>query len=55
MRAVAAIGLGTRCGGGFHLIPTRAREVFDVTGAGDTVLAYLALGLGAGADLLEAA
>jgi hypothetical protein len=29
--------------------------VFDVTGAGDTVLAYLCLGLGAGADLLEAA
>ncbi len=42
-------------GGGFHLIPTRAREVFDVTGAGDTVLAYLAMGLAAGADVLEAA
>jgi D-beta-D-heptose 7-phosphate kinase/D-beta-D-heptose 1-phosphate adenosyltransferase len=41
--------------GGFHLIPTRAREVFDVTGAGDTVLAYLTLALGAGAGLLEAA
>jgi D-beta-D-heptose 7-phosphate kinase/D-beta-D-heptose 1-phosphate adenosyltransferase len=41
--------------GGFHLIATRAREVFDVTGAGDTVLAYLVLALGAGASVLEAA
>lgn len=29
-------------------IPTKAREVFDVTGAGDTVVAVLALGLAAG-------
>ena len=28
----------------FHL-PTYAREVFDVTGAGDTVIATLALGM----------
>jgi D-beta-D-heptose 7-phosphate kinase/D-beta-D-heptose 1-phosphate adenosyltransferase len=28
--------------------PARAREVFDVTGAGDTVAALMALGLGAG-------
>ena len=31
----------------FHL-PTQAREVFDVTGAGDTVIAALATGLAAG-------
>jgi D-beta-D-heptose 7-phosphate kinase/D-beta-D-heptose 1-phosphate adenosyltransferase len=48
-------GMALSLAGGFHLIPTRAREVFDVTGAGDTVLAYLALALGAGADVLEAA
>jgi len=36
-------------------IPTFARKVFDVTGAGDTVIATLALGLAAGADLLCAA
>ncbi len=36
-------------------IPTVAREVYDVTGAGDTVVAVLALGLGAGATLPEAA
>jgi D-beta-D-heptose 7-phosphate kinase/D-beta-D-heptose 1-phosphate adenosyltransferase len=36
-------------------IPTAAREVFDVTGAGDTVIATLALALCAGARLPEAA
>ena len=36
-------------------IPTFARKVFDVTGAGDTVIATLALGLAAGASLLQAA
>jgi rfaE bifunctional protein kinase chain/domain len=36
-------------------IPTHAREVFDVTGAGDTVISTLALGLASGLTLLEAA
>jgi D-beta-D-heptose 7-phosphate kinase/D-beta-D-heptose 1-phosphate adenosyltransferase len=36
-------------------IPTAAREVFDVTGAGDTVIATLALARSAGASLAEAA
>ncbi|MCF8056786.1 MAG: D-glycero-beta-D-manno-heptose-7-phosphate kinase [Desulfocapsa sp.] len=36
-------------------IPTTAREVFDVTGAGDTVVAALALGLAAGASYGDAA
>lgn len=36
-------------------IPTFARKVFDVTGAGDTVIATLALALAAGASLLDAA
>ena len=36
-------------------IPTAAREVFDVTGAGDTVIATLALATAAGATLAEAA
>lgn len=36
-------------------IPTRAREVFDVTGAGDTVAAAFALALGAGGAMPEAA
>ncbi len=36
-------------------IPTVAREVFDVTGAGDTVLALLACGIAGGRPLPEAA
>ncbi len=36
-------------------IPARAREVFDVTGAGDTVISTLTLALAAGATLREAA
>ncbi|WP_299977658.1 bifunctional D-glycero-beta-D-manno-heptose-7-phosphate kinase/D-glycero-beta-D-manno-heptose 1-phosphate adenylyltransferase HldE [uncultured Pseudoteredinibacter sp.] len=36
--------------GEFHL-PAKAREVFDVTGAGDTVIAVLAASLAAGSEL----
>jgi D-beta-D-heptose 7-phosphate kinase/D-beta-D-heptose 1-phosphate adenosyltransferase len=36
-------------------IPTRAKEVYDVTGAGDTVISTITLALAAGADLLSAA
>jgi D-beta-D-heptose 7-phosphate kinase/D-beta-D-heptose 1-phosphate adenosyltransferase len=36
-------------------IPTRAREVYDVTGAGDTVVATLAAAMAAGSPLPEAA
>jgi len=32
-------------------MPTQAREVFDVTGAGDSVIAVMAMGIGAGYDL----
>lgn len=35
-------------------VPTRAREVFDVCGAGDTVVATLALALSAGTPAIEA-
>jgi len=35
-------------------VPTRAREVFDVSGAGDTVVAVLALALASGAEMPEA-
>jgi D-beta-D-heptose 7-phosphate kinase/D-beta-D-heptose 1-phosphate adenosyltransferase len=37
-----------------ELVPTKARSVYDVTGAGDTVLAMLAMSLAAGADYREA-
>ena len=36
-------------------VPTRAREVFDVSGAGDTVIATCVLALAAGASPFEAA
>ncbi len=36
-------------------IPTVARKVFDVTGAGDTVISALSLGLASGMDLTSAA
>jgi len=35
-------------------LPTRAREVYDVTGAGDTVISVLAASLAAGVELAEA-
>jgi len=37
-------------GGRYTYLPTVAREVFDVTGAGDTVVSVVALALAAGAD-----
>ena len=36
-------------------LPTRALEVFDVSGAGDTVIATIAAGLAAGGSLMQAA
>lgn len=42
-------------GGGLRSVPTVAREVYDVVGAGDTVTAYLAAVLGAGGSAQEAA
>ena len=38
-----------------YFLSTRAREVYDVTGAGDTVIATLAAALAAGVDLASAA
>lgn len=55
--------LVTRAGAGMTLMrrgrparhfPARPREVFDVSGAGDTALAALGLGLAAGADVDQA-
>jgi D-beta-D-heptose 7-phosphate kinase/D-beta-D-heptose 1-phosphate adenosyltransferase len=40
--------------GGVHHIAAEAREVFDVSGAGDTVIATVAAGLAAGLPLLDA-
>jgi D-glycero-beta-D-manno-heptose-7-phosphate kinase len=48
-------GMWLSDGAGERSIPATAREVADVTGAGDTVVATLALALAAGATLAEAA
>ena len=42
-------------GGADGYLPASAREVADVTGAGDTVIATLALAIAAGATMAEAA
>jgi D-beta-D-heptose 7-phosphate kinase/D-beta-D-heptose 1-phosphate adenosyltransferase len=52
-RSEAGMSLFHRSGEALH-IPTVAREVFDVTGAGDTVLAVLSLGLAAGLSPADA-
>ncbi|MBU0980349.1 MAG: D-glycero-beta-D-manno-heptose-7-phosphate kinase [Nanoarchaeota archaeon] len=41
--------------GGQTAIPTQAKEVYDVSGAGDTVAAVMCLGMAARAELREAA
>ncbi len=53
-RSEEGMSLFFRDGDEIHL-PTEAREVFDVSGAGDTVLALLGLGLGAGLLIADAA
>lgn len=50
-----AQGMSLITSGGADHFPSRAREVFDVSGAGDTVLAVLAAGIAAGTPALEAA
>jgi D-beta-D-heptose 7-phosphate kinase/D-beta-D-heptose 1-phosphate adenosyltransferase len=41
-------------GGRYTSLPTVAREVYDVTGAGDTVVSVVALALASGGDLVSA-
>lgn len=52
-RSAKGLTLVCRDAEAIHL-PTRAREVADVSGAGDTLVAALAVALGAGAGLVEA-
>ncbi|MGH7656027.1 MAG: bifunctional heptose 7-phosphate kinase/heptose 1-phosphate adenyltransferase [Gemmatimonadaceae bacterium] len=54
-KGMALIEKGAPGKNGVHRIPTTARDVYDVVGAGDTVTAYLAAMLAAGATALEAA
>jgi D-beta-D-heptose 7-phosphate kinase/D-beta-D-heptose 1-phosphate adenosyltransferase len=53
-RSAKGLTLVRRDRDALHL-PTRAREVADVSGAGDTLVAALAVALGAGASLPDAA
>lgn len=53
-RSERGMTLIPRAGQALHL-PAEAREVYDVTGAGDTVIAVLAAGLAAGAPPADAA
>ena len=54
-RGARGLSVVTAAGRATHLGPADRHEVYDVTGAGDTVTAVLATGLGAGASLEEAA
>jgi len=47
-------GMTIFSGGKIEQVPTYARQVFDVTGAGDTVIAALSLGIVSGLPLSEA-
>jgi D-beta-D-heptose 7-phosphate kinase/D-beta-D-heptose 1-phosphate adenosyltransferase len=49
-RGEKGMSLYERDGASWHL-PTKARQVYDVTGAGDTVIGTLALALSAGASI----
>jgi len=53
-RSEEGMSLFLRDGRELHM-PTKAREVFDVSGAGDTVLSLIGVGLAAGLDLEQAA
>ena len=53
--ASQGMALFSRDGGAPELIPTQAREVYDVSGAGDTVIATFTLALVSGATPAEAA
>ncbi len=52
---VGALGMSVCDKSGALRVPTFARKVFDVTGAGDTVLAALSYGLLGGLTVIEAA
>ena len=55
LATLGADGMVLVDGGELVRIPALRREVFDVVGAGDTVIATLAAGLAAGASLAQAA
>ncbi len=54
-RGAQGMSLGLKGRGHVHLPATNATEVYDVTGAGDTVIAVATLACASGADPVEAA
>ncbi len=54
-RGKDGIAIFTRGSNEVQLIPTYVREVYDVSGAGDTVISVMTLALSAGASMVEAA
>jgi rfaE bifunctional protein kinase chain/domain len=54
-RSAEGMSVITRGGEYCHIPVTNTSEVFDVTGAGDTVIAIVALAVAAGADIFTAA
>jgi rfaE bifunctional protein kinase chain/domain len=54
-RSAEGMSAMTRAGDYCHIPVTNTSEVFDVTGAGDTVIALITLAVAAGADLFDAA
>ncbi|HET9496245.1 MAG TPA: PfkB family carbohydrate kinase [Chloroflexia bacterium] len=54
-RSAEGMSVMTRSGQYCHIPVTNSSEVFDVTGAGDTVIALVTLAAAAGADLFDAA
>ncbi|MEO8287791.1 MAG: bifunctional ADP-heptose synthase [Chloroflexota bacterium] len=54
-RSAEGMSVALRDGGYAHIPVTNTSEVFDVTGAGDTVIALVTLGMAAGADLFDTA
>jgi len=54
-RSAEGVSVMTRGSEYCHIPVTNTSEVFDVTGAGDTVIALLTLAMAAGADIFDAA
>jgi len=54
-RSAEGMSTMTRAGEYCHIPVTNTSEVFDVTGAGDTVIALITLAVAVGADLFDAA
>lgn len=53
--SLSADGLAIYENGELHIIPTAAKEVFDVSGAGDTLMASMTCALASGGGIMDAA